>query len=253
MIAIQGLKKSFSAQPLFKGVDLHIGKGEVMALIGPSGSGKSSLLRCVSGLEPFDQGVVRINAIEIKGTEFRHWSRENREHMRRARIGMVFQQFNLFPHMTVLENLIEAPIQVLRLSRASAVARAHSVLDKVSMRAFVDRYPAALSGGEKQRVAIARALAMNPECMLFDEPTSALDPEMVGDVLQVLRNLADEGMTMLIVTHEMMFAREVSDRVVFLDKGEIIETGPPEKIFHNPERERTRIFLKRVLPGHDIG
>lgn len=252
MIIVQGLKKSFAGRALFKGIDLHIGKGEVMALIGPSGSGKSALLRCISGLEPFDQGVARINSIEIKGTASRHWSRENREHMRRARIGMVFQQFNLFPHMTVLENVIEAPIQVLQLPRATAIARAHSVLDKVTMRDFVDRYPAALSGGEKQRVAIARALAMNPECMLFDEPTSALDPEMVGEVLQVMRNLADEGMTMLIVTHEMSFARDVSDRVIFLDKGEIVEMGTPEKIFHNPDQERTRLFLKRALPGHGV-
>ena len=204
---------------------------------------------------PFEQGVIRVNTIEIKGAESLHWSREDRENIRKVRIGvgMVFQQFNLFPHMTVLGNVIEAPIHVLRLSRADALARAYSSLDKVNMRDFADRYPASLSGGEKQRVAIARALAMNPECILFDEPTSALDPEMVGEVLQVMRNLANEGMTMLIVTHEMMFAREISHRILVLDKGEIIEMGSPEKIFHNPDCERTRCFLKRVLPCHGIG
>lgn len=250
MIDVKGLKKYIGGRLLFNGIDLSIDKGDVIVLIGPSGSGKSSLMRCITGLEPFEQGAVQVDSIEVKGTASHHWTREDKELLRKVRIkvGMVFQQFNLFPHMTVLGNVIEAPIHVLQLSCAEAIARARSVLGKVNMLDFVDRYPATLSGGEKQRVAIARALAMNPECILFDEPTSALDPEMVGEVLQVMRDLADEGMTMLIVTHEMTFAREVSDQVLVLDNGEIIERGLPDKIFLNPEHERTRLFLKRVLP-----
>lgn len=249
MIKISGLTKSFGGHPLFKGIDLHVGKGEVIVLIGASGSGKSSLLRCIAGLEPFEQGTVQIGSIAIKGSDSPDKSREDRENLRQARIkaGMVFQQFNLFPHMTVLGNVMEAPIQVLKLSHTKAVERARSVLTKVNMWDHAERWPENLSGGEKQRVAIARTLAMNPECILFDEPTSALDPEMVGEVLQVLRNLAGEGMTLLIATHEMTFAREVSDQVLMLDKGEIIEKGPPAEIFQNPQQERTRLFLKRVL------
>jgi ABC-type polar amino acid transport system ATPase subunit len=247
MITIRGLKKSFGGRLLFKGIDLHVAKGEVIVLIGASGSGKSSILRCIAGLESFEQGLVQVGTCEIKGNI--SGSREERENLRQARskVGMVFQQFNLFPHMTVLGNVIEALVQVLKLAPAEAVERARSVLTKVNMWDHADRWPASLSGGEKQRVAIARTLAMNPECILFDEPTSALDPEMVGEVLQVLRDLAGEGMTMLIATHEMTFAREVSDQILVLDSGEIIEKGSPATIFQNPQHERTRTFLKRVL------
>lgn len=247
MITIRGLKKSFGDRPLFKGIDLHVGKGEVIVLIGASGSGKSSILRCIAGLESFEQGLVQVGPCEIKGNL--GGSREDRENLRKARsrVGMVFQQFNLFPHMSVLGNVTEALTQVLKLPPAEAVERARAVLTKVNMWHHADRWPASLSGGEKQRVAIARTLAMSPECILFDEPTSALDPEMVGEVLQVLRDLAGEGMTMLIATHEMAFAREVSDQILVLDSGEIIEKGSPETIFQNPQHERTRIFLKRVL------
>jgi polar amino acid transport system ATP-binding protein len=249
MIAIHGLKKIFGDRVLFHGIDMHVERGAVMVLIGPSGSGKSTLLRCIGGLETFDQGRIRVSEIEILGTETKHWTRADHENARRMRIrvGMVFQQFNLFPHMTVLENIIEAPIHVLNLRRESALERAESVLQKVNMSAFADRRPASLSGGEKQRVAIARALAMNPECILFDEPTSSLDPETVGDVLQIMRNLADEGMTMFIVTHEMTFAREVADQIFMLDGGEIVERGTPAQIFQQPQHERTRVFLKRIL------
>lgn len=249
MIAIRGLTKHFHGRVLFKGIDLRIGEKDVIALIGPSGSGKSTLLRCIAGLEPFQQGSIHVGDIEVQGTEAHRWTRQDRENIRRARlrVGMVFQQFNLFPHMTALGNVVEAPVHVLRLPRPEAEARARAVLDKVHMLALADRFPASLSGGEKQRVAIARALAMNPECILFDEPTSSLDPEMVGEVLQVMRELAAEGMAMLIVTHEMTFAREVAGQVLVLDKGEIIEKGPPGKIFQDPENERTRLFLKRIL------
>jgi len=248
MIEINGLHKSYGDKHILRGVDFRIGKGETMILIGPSGSGKSSLIRCIGALESFTQGSIRIGTDLIPNGNGTLSARE-KEQLRklRQRVGMVFQQFNLFPHMSVLENIIEAPLQVLKLSRDEAIERAHGVLQKVGLKSFADRKPASLSGGEQQRVAIARTLAMRPECILFDEPTSSLDPETVGDVLQVMRDLADEGMTMLAATHEMTFAREAATQVIMLDGGHIIESGSPNKIFHSPEHERTRSFLKRVL------
>ena len=249
MIAVNGLHKSFAGKPVLKEIDFQIQRREVLVLIGPSGSGKSSLLRCIGGLESFQEGQIEVGGTAIRALDLEKISRPEKENLRqlRLKVGMVFQQFNLFPHMTVLGNIIEAPVEVLGLSRDEAVARATQVLDKVSLTAFMDRFPANLSGGEQQRVAIARTLAMQPECVLFDEPTSSLDPEMVGDVLAVMRTLADEGMTMMVVTHEMAFARDVADRILVLDDGRIIESGPPDKIFQSPEHDRTRQFLKRIL------
>ncbi len=249
MIAVRGLHKRFGEKPLFRGLDFEVKRGEVLVVIGPSGSGKSSLLRCIGGLEPFDLGTIQVGDTVIRGFGRGRLSREERETLRRLRIkvGMVFQQFHLFPHMTVLENLIEAPVQVLQLPRARAVERARGMLRKVNLESFEARNPGSLSGGEQQRVAIARTLAMAPECVLFDEPTSALDPETVGDVLNVMRALAEDGMTMVVATHEMSFAEDVADRVLMLDEGNIIESGSPECIFKNPEHERTRVFLKRIL------
>lgn len=249
MIAIHGLTKYYGHRILFKGIDLEIARGEALVVIGASGSGKSSLLRCIGGLEPFQEGLIRVGPMEIHGKPPEKWSKQDRETLRQMRIkvGMVFQQFNLFPHMTVRQNVTEAPMLVLKKSPNEAAALAHSALEKVNMRPFADRYPASLSGGEKQRVAIARALAMTPECILFDEPTSSLDPETVGDVLAVMRQLAGDGMTMVVVTHEMTFARDVADRILFLDNGTIVESGPPGEIFQNPAHDRTRAFLKRIL------
>ncbi|UCD12650.1 MAG: amino acid ABC transporter ATP-binding protein [Nitrospinaceae bacterium] len=248
MIACLGIEKRFGEKTILNRIGFEVPRGEVVVVIGPSGSGKSSLLKCIGGLSPFDRGLVRIGETKIHGSlspEGPPSAATLRE--LRLKAGMVFQQFHLFAHMTVLQNVIEAPMQVLGLTRKQAKRRAEQVLMKVSMGGLAGRYPASLSGGEQQRVAIARSLAMQPQCVLFDEPTSALDPETVGDVLGVMKELAREGMTMLVVTHEMSFAREAADRVLVLDAGALIETGTPEKIFRAPDHERTRAFLKRVL------
>lgn len=249
MIRVRDLHKHYEGQPLFKGINLDIEKGEVVVCIGPSGSGKSTFLRCLNGLEYFQQGEIAVNDIELHSINRLRPDAKDLENMRKVRlkVGMVFQQFNLFPHMTVLENIIEAPIQVLEADRAATIGNARSLLRRINIEQKAESYPEELSGGEQQRVAIARALAMKPEAMLFDEPTSSLDPEMVGEVLSVIKDLVNEGMTTLIVTHEMGFAREVADKVVVFDRGDIIETGPPEEIFIHPKTERTRVFLSRVL------
>ena len=249
MIAVRDLHKSFGSQQLFNGINLEIGKGEVVVCIGPSGSGKSTFLRCINGLEYFQKGEIDIDDIQLHSINRLRPSREDLEAIRRVRlkIGMVFQQFNLFPHMTVLENIIEAPTMVLRQAREEAAQDAVALLRRINLDQKLGSYPDQLSGGEQQRVAIARALAMKPEAMLFDEPTSSLDPEMVGEVLSVIKDLVTEGMTTLIATHEMDFASEVADRIAVFDRGEIVETGPPEEIFRDPKAERTRTFLSRVL------
>lgn len=249
MIRIRGLRKSFGDRPLFRGIDLDVARGEVVACIGPSGSGKSTLLRCINGLETFEGGEVEVDGIALHAMRSDRPTRGDRETIRRVRLklGMVFQQFNLFPHMTALRNVAEAPEGVLGLSREEAEERAAALLARVRLEAKARSFPAELSGGEQQRVAIARALAMRPEAMLFDEPTSSLDPETAGEVLAVIRDLVGDGLTTLIATHEMDFAREASDRVVVLDEGDIVEAGPPEEIFTAPRAARTRTFLHRVL------
>jgi ABC-type polar amino acid transport system ATPase subunit len=249
MIRISNLHKYFGDNHLFKGINLSVDKGEVVVLIGPSGSGKSTLLRCINGLENFQNGEVVVTGIELHSLNRANSSRQDMDAIRRVRlkVGMVFQQFNLFPHMTVLENIIEAPVTVLNIDRSEAVAQALALLRRVNMAGKDSKYPDECSGGEQQRVAIARALAMRPETMLFDEPTSSLDPETVGEVLSAIKDLVNEGMTTVISTHEMGFAREVADRVIVLDQGDIVETGPPEEIFTQPKVERTQAFLSRVL------
>jgi ABC-type polar amino acid transport system ATPase subunit len=249
MITVRDLHKAYGGQELFRGINLDIKKGEVVVCIGPSGSGKSTFLRCINGLEFFQKGEVIVAGIELHSINRVRPSREDLEAIRKIRLkaGMVFQQFNLFPHMTVLENIIEAPVRVLKDQVKDAEANALGLLKRINLGAKVDKYPDQLSGGEQQRIAIVRALAMKPEAMLFDEPTSSLDPEMVGEVLSVIRDLVDEGMTTVIATHEMGFAREVADRVVVFDNGDIVEIGPPEEIFTHPKAERTRTFLSRVL------
>ena len=243
-IQIYDLHKSFGQIEVLKGISTIIHRGEVVCVIGPSGSGKSTLLRCVNLLEQPTAGRIFILNEEI--TDPDAFVDELR-----TKMGMVFQQFNLFPHLTVLDNCTVAPINVLKKNKADAEAFARTNLEKVGLAERADAYPAQLSGGQQQRVAIARALSMNPELMLFDEPTSALDPELVGDVLSVMRDLADSGMTMMVVTHEMAFAREVADRVIFMDGGVIVEEGPPDEVIGNPQHERTRTFLRRVLdPTH---
>ncbi len=246
IVQVVNLHKSFGSLEVLKGIDLAVASGEVVCLIGRSGSGKSTLLRCINFLEEPNQGEIRVANLVIPAGE------RTREHQRqltqlRERVGMVFQSFNLFAHKTVLENLIEAPLLVKRMPRAQAVAVAEELLRKVGLLDKRDVYPSKLSGGQQQRVAIARALAMQPEVMLFDEPTSALDPELTGEVLEVMRNLADDGMTMLVVTHEMGFARDVADRVIFMDEGVFVEEGAPEQCLANPRDERTRRFLERIL------
>jgi len=249
MIRIRDLQKSFGEQQLFRGIDLDISKGEVVVCIGPSGSGKSTFLRCINALEYFQKGEISVAGIALHSLNRQQPGAYDHESIRKVRlkVGMVFQQFNLFPHMNVLENIIEAPMRVIRVEKADAIDGAVSLLRRINLEEKVGSYPDELSGGEQQRVAIARALAMKPEAMLFDEPTSSLDPEMVGEVLSVIKALVNEGMTTVIATHEMGFAREVADRVVVFDKGEIVEIGMPEEIFTNPKAERTRTFLSRVL------
>jgi len=250
---IQALEvhKAFGELDILKGVSLEVRRGEVVVLIGASGSGKTTFIRCLNHLEDIQGGTIRVNGELMGFRERPDGSRvrdtERNIARRRRDIGMVFQRFNLFPHMTVLENIIEAPIQVLGVARTAAVEQARALLARVRLSDKADHYPAQLSGGQQQRVAIARALAMKPQAMLFDEPTSALDPETVGEVLQVMKELAEDGMTMVVVTHEMGFAREVADRVVVLHQGELIEEGPPAQVFGNPTHPRTREFLSRVL------
>jgi polar amino acid transport system ATP-binding protein len=249
-VEIRNLEKSFGTIKVLRGIDLDVGTGEVVVVIGPSGSGKSTLLNCINYLEPFEAGTIRVGGkfvgreIDKDGVVRRQPERELNE--LRTRIGMVFQSFNLFPHMTVLENLIESPVHVRGETRQVAVERARGLLRQVNLAAKEDAYPSELSGGQQQRVAIARSLAMGPEVMLFDEVTSALDPELVGEVLAVMRDLAKAGMTMIVVTHEMSFARDVADRVVFMDGGCIIEQEIPEVFFTQPNSERARSFLRRL-------
>ena len=239
-IVVQDLHKSFGDNEVLKGIDLTVEDGEVVAVIGPSGSGKSTLLRCLNKLEEPTSGHIIIDGVDLT-------DKSVKLDEVRQRIGMVFQHFNLFPHMTVLENITLAPVELGKLSKAQAKERALALLDRVGLAEKADAKPASLSGGQKQRVAIARALAMDPEIMLFDEATSALDPEMVGEVLQVIRDLASGGMTMVLVTHEMGFAREVSGRTVFMDAGVVVEEAPPAELFGAPKNERLKDFLSKVL------
>lgn len=240
VIRVKNLTKHFGPVQVLRGIDCAIKSSEVVCVIGPSGSGKSTFLRCLNALEEASGGEVWVNGISV------HDHRTNVDAMR-AEIGMVFQRFNLFPHKTVLENIMLAPMKVRGLTPAQARERAAVLLEKVGLSEKIDAYPNQLSGGQQQRVAIARALAMQPRIMLFDEPTSALDPEMVGEVLSVMQALAEEGMTMVVVTHEMGFARQVADRVVFIDEGVIVEDGPPAALFDNPQEKRTKRFLSKVL------
>ncbi|KRG10952.1 amino acid ABC transporter ATP-binding protein [Lederbergia galactosidilytica] len=240
MITVNNLHKSFGKLEVLKGIDMEIEENEVVCVIGPSGSGKSTFLRCLNLLEEISSGEVIIDGDNIVDPAV------NINDIR-SQVGMVFQHFNLFPHKTVLDNIILGPQKVKGMSKSDAEKIAKPLLDKVGLSDKAHVYPQSLSGGQKQRVAIARALAMNPKVMLFDEPTSALDPELVGDVLQVMKELADDGMTMVVVTHEMGFAREVGDRVVFMDEGIIMEKGDPDQIFDNPQNERTQEFLSKIL------
>lgn len=239
-INVSNLKKSFGSNEVLKGIDLEVAEGEVVCIIGPSGSGKSTLLRCLNKLEEVTDGQVLIDGQDIteKTTDINKIREE---------IGMVFQHFNLFPHLSVIDNITLAPVELKRENKETAKARALELLETVGLSEKADAFPSSLSGGQKQRVAIARALAMNPEIMLFDEPTSALDPEMVGDVLEVMKKLAKQGMTMVVVTHEMGFAREVGHRVIFMDGGYIVEEGTPTEVFGNPQNPRTQDFLNKVL------
>jgi len=246
IIKVRGLHKYFGPLHVIHGVDLDIMPREVVVIIGPSGAGKSTFLRCLNFLEDPSAGTVEIDGVEIKAREP---GREHRQHIReiRRKAGMVFQQFNLFPHMTALGNIIEAPITVKNVSREEAIAKAEELLAWVGLSEKRDEYPSRLSGGQQQRVAIARALAMEPKIMLFDEPTSALDPELIGEVVEVMERLAGEGMTMVVVTHEIHFARDVADRVILMDSGVWAEMGPPDELFTNPKKERSRQFLAHIL------
>jgi len=250
MVKAEAVHKSFGRLEVLRGIDLEVQPKEVMCMIGPSGSGKSTFLRCINHLEKIDAGRLSVDG-ELVGYRQQgdklYELGEAEVSQKRSEIGMVFQRFNLFPHMTALENVIEAPIRVKRESRTVAVERGRQLLERVGLAEKVNVYPNQLSGGQQQRVAIARALAMQPKLMLFDEPTSALDPELVGDVLDAMRGLAEDGMTMVVVTHEMGFAREVGDSLVFMDGGVIVEAGKPRDILSNPQQERTRAFLSKVL------
>jgi polar amino acid transport system ATP-binding protein len=241
--------KAFHGTEVLKGIDMDVRRGEVVVLLGPSGSGKTTFLRCINQLESIDGGRIWVDG-DLMGYEDRggtlHHLTDKQIAAQRRDIGMCFQRFNLFPHKTVLENVIEAPVQVKGVKKAQATTRALELLDQVGLGDKPSAYPSQLSGGQQQRVAIARALAMDPKLMLFDEPTSALDPELVGEVLKVMRDLADGGMTMIVVTHEMGFAREVADRVVFMDAGVVVEEGPPANVIDNPQHNRTRAFLSRM-------
>jgi polar amino acid transport system ATP-binding protein len=250
MVKAEAVHKSFGRLEVLRGIDLEVSPKEVMCMIGPSGSGKSTFLRCINHLEKIDAGRLSVDG-ELVGYRQRgnnlYELPDSEVCKKRSEIGMVFQRFNLFPHMTALDNIMEAPLLVKKESRTKAEARARKLLERVGLSDKVDCYPNQLSGGQQQRVAIARALAMEPKLMLFDEPTSALDPELVGEVLDVMRGLAKDGMTMVVVTHEMGFAREVGDSLVFMDSGVIVETGTPRDVLANPKHERTKAFLSKVL------
>jgi polar amino acid transport system ATP-binding protein len=252
MVRANSIHKSYAGNEVLKGIDMEVAPGEVVCLIGPSGSGKSTFLRCINHLETVDGGRMWVDGTivgyDLKGTRL-HEQNHRDVCRQRMDIGMVFQQFNLFPHMTVMENLIEAPCLVRREKKATATARALDLLEKVGLSEKAKAYPRQLSGGQQQRVAIARALCMEPKLMLFDEPTSALDPELVGEVLKVMKDLALSGMTMIVVTHEMNFARDVADRVVFMDGGHVVEQGPARDVITSPANERTKAFLASVLSG----
>jgi ABC-type histidine transport system ATPase subunit len=252
-VRVEGLWKSFAGHEVLRGIDLEVGRGDVVVVFGRSGSGKSTLLRCINFLEEPTVGIVEVDGVRLEADPLHARSRRHQEQIRqiRLRAGMLFQEFNLFPHMTVLGNCIEAPTTVRGVSQDEAVDRAERYLDKVGLRDKRDEYPSRLSGGQKQRVAIARALCMEPKVLLFDEPTSALDPELIGEVLVVMEDLAHEGTTMIVVTHEMHFAREAADRVVFMENGVVIEQGPPEQVLNNPKHAETSHFLRRFLdePG----
>jgi polar amino acid transport system ATP-binding protein len=250
MVQAEGVSKSFGSNHVLRSIDLTVDSGEVLCIIGPSGSGKSTFLRCINHLERVDAGRLAVDGHVVGYRQHgdKLYELKPKEAARqRQEIGMVFQRFNLFPHMTALENVMEAPIRVKGLPKGKAVARANELLDRVGLSDKGDHYPAQLSGGQQQRVAIARALAMDPKLMLFDEPTSALDPELVGEVLDVMKGLAASGMTMIVVTHEMGFAREVADAVVFMDGGVVVESGEPRELLANPRHERTKAFLSKVL------
>ncbi|MGW6354648.1 amino acid ABC transporter ATP-binding protein [Streptomyces sp. NPDC055092] len=250
MVKSEGVHKSFGHVEVLKGIDLEVKEGEVFCLIGPSGSGKSTFLRCINHLEKINAGRLYVDGELVgyrqKGDKL-YELKDSEVALKRRDIGMVFQRFNLFPHLTALENVMEAPVQVKRQSRSAARERAGQLLERVGLADKAKNYPSQLSGGQQQRVAIARALAMDPKLMLFDEPTSALDPELVGDVLDVMRDLAESGMTMIVVTHEMGFAREVGDSLVFMDGGVVVESGHPRDVLTNPQHERTQSFLSKVL------
>ncbi|MFC7825214.1 amino acid ABC transporter ATP-binding protein [Streptomyces sp. G3] len=250
MVKAEGVHKSFGAVEVLKGIDLEVKQGEVFCLIGPSGSGKSTFLRCINHLEKINAGRLYVDGELVgyrqKGDKL-YELKDSEVALKRRDIGMVFQRFNLFPHMTAVENVMEAPVQVKGASRSQARDRARSLLERVGLGDKAGNYPSQLSGGQQQRVAIARALAMDPKLMLFDEPTSALDPELVGDVLDVMRDLAESGMTMVVVTHEMGFAREVGDSLVFMDNGVVVESGNPRDVLTDPQHERTKAFLSKVL------
>jgi polar amino acid transport system ATP-binding protein len=250
MVKAEGVHKRFGRLEVLKGISLQVDRGQVMCMLGPSGSGKSTFLRCINHLEKINAGRLSVDG-ELVGYRQRggklYELRENEVARERSEIGMVFQHFNLFPHMTALENVTLAPIRVKGVPRSDARNRGQQLLQRVGLGDKLDTYPVALSGGQQQRVAIARALAMEPKLMLFDEPTSALDPELVGDVLDAMRQLARDGMTMIVVTHEMGFAREVADQVVFMDEGVVVESGPPAAVLGSPRHERTRAFLSKVL------
>jgi general L-amino acid transport system ATP-binding protein len=247
IVQMQKLNKSYGAFHVLKDIDLQVQSGEVVVIIGASGSGKSTLIRCVNGLEQFGDGRLVVDGFELAPSEDGFGIAKKELAAIRREVGMVFQHFNLFPHKTVLENVMLAPIRVRKWPRSRAEAAARKLLERVGLRDHVDKFPSQISGGQQQRVAIARSLAMEPRLILFDEPTSALDPEVVGEVLEVMRELARSGMTMIIVTHEMGFAREVADRVIYMDHGQVLEQGSPEDIFDQPTHERTRTFLSRVL------
>ena len=250
MVLAEGVHKRFGRLEVLKGIDLLVDRGDVMCVIGPSGSGKSTFLRCINHLERINSGRLWVDGVLVgyrqRGDKL-YELREADIAQQRVRVGMVFQHFNLFPHMTAFGNVVEAPLRVKREPKKEVFDRARTLLDRVGLGGKEDSYPSQLSGGQQQRVAIARALAMRPKLMLFDEPTSALDPELVGEVLDVMRDLARDGMTMVVVTHEMGFAREVGDQLVFMDEGVIVESGPPREVLANPQHERTRSFLSKVL------
>ncbi len=250
LVQARNVHKSFGSNEVLKGIDLHVMPGEVVVILGPSGSGKSTFLRCINHLEAIDRGSIVVDGEQI-GYELRHGRLHKLSDraiaVQRRKIGMVFQQFNLYPHMTALENIVEAPVGVHKQSRKATEAYAMELLARIGLTDKADAYPRQLSGGQQQRVAIARALAIRPKLMLFDEPTSALDPELVGEVLATMRDLTEQGLTMIVVTHEIGFAREAADRVVFMDDGKVVEQGRPEVVLTNPAHPRTRLFLSRFI------